>query len=218
MNIDALIKNTPSVDEKNLDAFAEWIYEVKKIAEKHNCSELIEFVKKAEFFINSEAKRKEFKAKILPRLKDLRGSLNYMEDRPAIFIVHGHDDALKSEVARTIEKLGFEAIILHEQANKGKTIIEKLESEISRVKFGVVLYTADDTCIDGKKRARQNVVFEHGFLIGQLGRERVCVIMDDNIDKPSDSDGIMYIPRANWKYALADEMKAAGLNVDKNQL
>lgn len=218
MYIDTLIHNIPSTDSSNIEGFAEWLYNVKKIAEKYNDSELLKIEEKAELFINYENRRKEFRVKILPRLKDLRGDLNYMNDHPAIFIVHGHDDALKSEVARTIEKLGFEAIILHEQANKGKTIIEKLESEISRVKFGVVLYTADDTYSDGKKRARQNVVFEHGFLIGQLGRERVCVIMDDDIDKPSDSDGIMYIPRANWKYALADEMKAAGLSVDKNQL
>ena len=44
-----------------------------------------------------------------------------------IFIVHGHDDALKQEVARIIEKQGLEAIILSEQANGGKTIIEKIE-------------------------------------------------------------------------------------------
>lgn len=218
MNLDALIQNVPSTSKEDIDAFAEWLYQVKKIAEKYSCSELIKIEKDADFFINSEIRRGEYKAKILPRLKDLRGNLNYMNDHPAIFIVHGHDDALKSEVARTIEKLGFEAVILHEQANRGKTIIEKLESEIDRVKFGIVLYTADDDGANGEKRARQNVVFEHGFLIGRLGRERVCVIMDEDVEKPSDSDGLVYISRSNWKYALADELKAAGLDVDKNLL
>lgn len=216
MNLDALIQNAPSTSKENMGNFTEWLYQVKKIAEKYNYSELLKIEKDAEFFINSEIRRNEYKAKILPRLKDLRGDLNYMNSHPAIFIVHGHDDALKSDIARTIEKLGFEAVILHEQANKGKTIIEKLESEIGRVKFGIVLYTADDNGENGKMRARQNVVFEHGFLIGRLGRERVCVIMDDNVEKPSDSDGLVYIPRANWKYALVDELKAAGLDVDKN--
>lgn len=218
MDLDTLIQNAPSTSQENMGDFAEWLYQVKKIAKKYNCSELPQIEKDAEFFINSEIKRNKYKAIILPRLKDLRRDLNYMNDHPAIFIVHGHDDALKYEVARTIEKLGFKAIILHEQTNKGKTIIEKLESEIGRVKFGIVLYTADDVCADGKMRARQNVVFEHGYLIGRLGRERVCVIMDENIEKPGDSDGLVYIPRSNWKYALADEMKAAGLDVDKNLL
>lgn len=218
MDLDALIQNTPSTSQENMGDFAEWLYQVKNIAKKYNCSELLKIEKDAEFFINSEIRRNEYKAKILPRLKDLRRNLNYMNDHPAIFIVHGHDNALKSEVARTIEKLGFKAIILNEQTNKGKTIIEKLESEIGRVKFGIVLYTADDVCADGKMKARQNVVFEHGYLIGRLGRERVCVIMDENIEKPGDSDGLVYIPRSNWKYALADEMKTAGLDVDKNLL
>lgn len=218
MNLDTLIQNVPSTSKENIDDFAEWLYQVKKTAQEYGSSDLLGLVKDAELFINYEIRRKEFRVKILPRLKDLRGDLNYMNSRPAIFIVHGHDDALKSDVARTIEKLGFEAVILHEQANKGKTVIEKLESEIGRVKFGIVLYTADDTCIDGKKRARQNVVFEHGYLIGRLGRERVCVIMDDDIEKPSDSDGIVYISRSNWKYALADELKGAGFKVDKNLL
>lgn len=218
MNLDTLIQNVPSTNKENIDDFAEWLYQVKKTAQEYGSSDLLGLVKNAELFINYETRRKEFRAKILPRLKDLRGNLNYMNNRPAIFIVHGHDDALKSDVARTIEKLGFEAVILHEQANKGKTIIEKLESEIGRVKFGIVLYTADDTCIDGKKRARQNVVFEHGYLIGRLGRERVCVIMDNDIEKPSDSDGIVYISRSNWKYALADELKEAGFEVNKNLL
>lgn len=216
MNLDTLIQNAPSTDKEDIDGFAEWLYQIKKIAERNGCSDLLKLVKDAEFFITFENRRKEFRSKILPRLKDLRRNMNYMNDHPAIFIVHGHDNALKFDVARVVEKLGFEAVILHEQANKGKTIIEKLESEIDRVKFGIVLYTADDNGENGKMRARQNVVFEHGFLIGRLGRERVCVIMDDNVEKPSDSDGLVYIPRANWKYALVDELKAAGLDVDKN--
>lgn len=218
MELDALIQKVPPTDSSSIDDFGQWLYQVKKIAKEYNCSELLKFANDAEFFLSSEFRRKEYKAKIMPRLKALRGSLNYMEDKPSIFIVHGHDDALKSEVARTVEKLGFNAIVLHEQANKGKTIIEKLESEINHAKFGIVLYTADDTCANGNKRARQNVIFEHGFLIGRLGRERVCVIMDDNVEKPSDSDGLVYISRSNWKYALADELKAAGLHVDKNLL
>lgn len=218
MTIDSLIQNAPSTDKANIVAFADWLYQIKKFAQKYNHSELIALVNSAEFFVSSELRRNEYKAKILPRLNDVRGDSNYMRDHPAIFIVHGHDNALKSEVARVIERLGFEAVILHEQANKGKTIIEKLESEIDRVQFGIVLYTADDNCPDGKKRARQNVVFEHGLLIGRLGRERVCVIMDENIEKPGDSDGLVYIPRIDWKNALLDEMRAAGLDVNKNFL
>lgn len=42
-----------------------------------------------------------------------------------VFIVHGHDSELKEKVARRLEQQGIEAIILSEQANRGRTIIEK---------------------------------------------------------------------------------------------
>ena len=216
MNLDDLIKNVPSVNSESMDAFAEWLYEVGEVAKQYHDSALSDLVRHSNFFIGSEQEKIECKAKILPRLKAIRRGSNYMSDKPAVFVVHGHDDALKSEVARFLERLGFEAVILHEQASRGKTIIEKLSSEIDRVKFGIVLYTADDTTDSGVKRARQNVVFEHGFLVGRLGRDRVCVIMDEGIEKPSDNDGIVYIPRQSWKYDVANELIAAGFSVDKN--
>jgi predicted nucleotide-binding protein len=61
-----------------------------------------------------------------------------------VFVVHGHDDAAKQGVARFIEKLGFEAIILHERPNKGRTIITKFREESTDVGFAVVLMTPDD--------------------------------------------------------------------------
>ena len=94
-------------------------------------------------------------------------------DKSRVFIVHGHDDALKNEVARFVEKFGLKTIILHEQASSGNTIIEKIE-EHSNVGFGIVLYTPCDVGAKSEKspnlqlRARQNVVFEHGFLIGKI--------------------------------------------------
>ena len=141
-----------------------------------------------------------------------------MEDKIKVFIVHGHNNELKSEVARYIEKLGFDAIIFHEQANGSRTIIEKLEQITADVQFAVILYTGDDDGIDGKKRARQNVVFEHGYFVAHLGRNKTCAIMDNNVERPSDSDGILYIPIDNWRMELAREMKNAGLPVDMNKI
>jgi predicted nucleotide-binding protein len=44
-----------------------------------------------------------------------------------VFIVHGHDGPAKVELARFIERAGLNAVILHEQPNAGRTIIEKFE-------------------------------------------------------------------------------------------
>lgn len=146
-------------------------------------------------------------------------------DSSKIFIVHGHDDAAKLEVARFIEKIGFDPIILHEQASGSKTIIEKIEA-YSDVGFSVVIYTPCDV---GKKdsessqlkgRARQNVVFEHGFLIGKLGRSKVCSLVKGDVETPNDISGIVYtsMDSDNWQVELAKELKAANYPVDMNKV
>jgi hypothetical protein len=119
-------------------------------------------------------------------------------DLSKVFVVHGHDGATKAEVARFIEKLGFEAIILHERPNKGRALITKFQEEAEDVGFAVVLMTADDVGKakadpDLKPRARQNVVFELGFFIGALGPERVAALVEGDTELPSDYDGVVYI-------------------------
>lgn len=141
-----------------------------------------------------------------------------------VFIVHGHDDGLKNEVARLIEKQNIEAIILHEQASGGKTIIEKIESNTD-VGFGIVLYTPCDVGSkkgngdDLKDRARQNVVFEHGYLIGKIGRENVAAIVKGNIETPGDVTGVVYISyNGNWKFDLLKELKESKYDIDFNKV
>lgn len=142
-----------------------------------------------------------------------------------VFIVHGHDDRTKLDVARFIEKLGFEAVILHEQVNQGLTIIEKIEKNTD-VGYGIVVYTECDkggtseTAYENMKfRARQNVVFEHGYLIGKLGRKKVCALVNGDIEKPSDIDGILYISyQNNWQIEIAKELKKAGYSIDFNKI
>ena len=142
-----------------------------------------------------------------------------------VFIVHGHEDLIKMKTARFIEKLGFEAVILHEQASKGMTIIEKIEANTD-VGFAIVLYTGDDrgnaeaSAAKGElnARARQNVVFEHGYLIAKLTRSHVVALVSGRMELPSDISGIVYVDDANWQIEIAKEMKAAGYKIDFNKL
>lgn len=147
-------------------------------------------------------------------------------DKSKVFIVHGHDDAAKEAVARFVEKIGLEAIILHEQASSGKTIIEKIE-ENTNVGFAIVLYTpCDEGVSKGEKdplkpRARQNVVFEHGYLMAKIGRKNVCPLVKGDLEIPTDISGIVYTPMdegGGWKLAVADEMEACGYKVDRSKI
>ena len=139
-----------------------------------------------------------------------------------VFIVHGHDGELKQSVARIIEKQGIEAIILSEQANKGRTIIEKIE-DYSDVGGAICLFTADDYGRAKKDeadntRARQNVVLETGYFMGKLGRGHVVLLADKGVEMPSDLSGVVYTDTGSWQFALLKELAAMGYKVDLNKL
>ncbi len=142
-----------------------------------------------------------------------------------VFIVHGHDDSMKLDIARFLEKLKLEPIILHEQANSGLTIIEKIE-KYSDVGYAIVLYSPCDVGAkntEGEKprlRARQNVVFEHGYLISKLGRNKVSALVKDDIEKPGDISGVVYVDYDdnNWTIKIAKELRECGYSIDLNLL
>ncbi|MEC1158166.1 TIR domain-containing protein [Cytobacillus horneckiae] len=168
--------------------------------------------------IISEAREKMSKA-----VKKKQSDVEF--DKNKVFIVHGHDEVVKLSVARFLERLGLQPIILHEQASGGTTIIEKIENN-SNVGFGIVLYTPCDL---GKAkndeefnaRARQNVIFEHGYLIGKLGRSNVCALVKDDVEKPNDISGVVYINYDSgngWHLELFKELKNAGYDINANLL
>jgi len=138
-----------------------------------------------------------------------------------VFIVHGHDDPAKMEVARLIERAGLNVKILHGQPNEGRTIIEKFEKYAGLAGFAVVLLTPDD--VGGpdrenlRRRARQNVIGEMFWFAGKLGRQRVCALKKGDVEMPSDFAGVGYTEmddRGAWKTELLKELDAAGYEVD----
>ncbi len=145
----------------------------------------------------------------------------------AIFVVHGTNLGRANEVARVLESATAhhrDVVILHEKPNRGRTLIEKFEQHAAEAAFAVVVLTADD---EGRKegtellrpRGRQNVIFELGFFFALLGRERVVVLLEPDIEQPSDVHGLVYEaldPAGAWKQALVRELGAAGIPVDRN--
>lgn len=140
-----------------------------------------------------------------------------------VFVVHGREGAHRETVARFLEQLGFEAVILHEQPNKGRALITKFQEVAADIGFAIVLMTPDDIggLRDGEQqpRARQNVIFELGFFIGALGPDRVAALVSSQVERPSDFDGVVYIPLdGEWRLPLCRELRAAGYEVDFNKV
>ncbi len=146
-------------------------------------------------------------------------------DGKNVFIVHGHNEEIKHNVARTLTSLKLNPVILHEQSNEGLTIIEKFE-KFSESEFAVILLTFDD--YGGakneklkNKRTRQNVILELGYFLSKLGRSRVLPLYEDGVELPSDISGVLYTKideSENWKFRLVKELKSAGFDVDANDI
>ena len=152
------------------------------------------------------------------------GSRDVVAERSGhrVFVVHGRDRGARETVARFLENLGLEPVILSETPAMGRTIIEKFE-EHSQVGFAIVLLTPDDVGSlrgydrEARPRARQNVIFELGFFVGRLGRGGVCALTRGDVEIPSDYAGVEYIhfdESDGWKEKLRRELETAGLPVD----
>ncbi len=151
---------------------------------------------------------------------------NTIPSNNEVFIVHGHDSAMKESVKNLLLKLGLKPIILAEEPNEGRTIIEKFEAHTQKTEYAVVLLSDDEDMghahneKKNRPRARQNVILELGYFIGKLTRKRVCVLKKKNVETPSDILGVGYTEYVqdskDWQIRLADELISAGYKVDKN--
>ena len=144
-----------------------------------------------------------------------------------IFVVHGHDNEMKLDVAQTLQKLDLDPIFLHEKPNRGRTLIEKI-SDYAHVSFAVVLLSPDDlaypeekTPDESKYRAEQNVIFELGYFLGRLGRQNVIAIYrkKKDFEIPNDYNGVLWIEyKSGWYFKLINELQASNFDVDANKL
>lgn len=140
-----------------------------------------------------------------------------------VFIVHGHDELLRFQVEHFVRTIGLKPIVLMNQASGGNTIIEKIE-EYGEADYAIVLYTL---CDEGRKigtsefkgRARQNVVFEHGYFIARLGRNKVSAMVKAGVEIQNDIQGVVYIGvETDWQTQLMKEFRKAELKFDANAL
>lgn len=139
-----------------------------------------------------------------------------------VFIVHGRNEAIRDKVESFVRRIGLNPIILCREASRGQSILDKIIT-YSNVGFALILYTGcDEGRLIGsaekcKPRARQNVVFEHGYMIAHLSKERVvALIEDDSIEIPGDYNGVVYIKLSDsdWETQVKRELHAAKIEFD----
>jgi len=197
-------------------------------------------------FIKTE---KKIIQRLITKLEAIRDGLQYMEepqpaqvtfprpdilpqkDVPKVFLVHGRDVPAAHSVARVLDKIGLNPIILKEQAHAGRTIIQKFQ-EHADVHFAVILLTADD--VGGlredyesdskslKSRARQNVILELGYFLGLFRGKNFCLLLEKDVELPSDLDGLgwhRFDPNGTeWIARLGKELQAGQIQIDMQAL
>ena len=213
----------------NTKPFMEWKenikYELRKLKQDDTITETLRDLDRFQGWTD----RKLF-GEVTSRCKLIRDNYNsYIEnvaqedtvsvDRKKVFIVHGRDTATRDNVELFLRRIGLEPVILANEANEGLTVIEKFEKH-SEVSFAIVLYTACDEgrlkgTADLKDRARQNVIFEHGYFCAKLGRGNVVALHEADVEVPSDLSGILYISLdGDWKAEIKKELHAAGIEAN----
>jgi len=111
-----------------------------------------------------------------------------------VFITHGRANDW-NEVQSFIERdLKLPTLELAQEANRGRTILQKLDEESSECSFAVIVMTGDDQDSDGNSRARENVMHEIGYFQGKFGLSAVCLLHEEGTSIPSNIHGLVYIP------------------------
>jgi predicted nucleotide-binding protein len=164
--------------------------------------------------------KEQDKTEIAKRAENMEKS-----DTRKVLIIHGQDEEKKATLASFLTKLGLEPVIPHEEPSSGTNLMEKI-GKSPNVTFAIILLTADDYGYpkgrpeESKPRPKQDVIFELGFLIGQIGQNLVCALCEEGLDLPPEYKGnvfIPYDPGGLWKLLIARAMKMANVDLDMNK-
>lgn len=120
-----------------------------------------------------------------------------LERNSRVFIVHGHDELALAQLENVLRRNALVPVVLRDQPKAGAEILEKLREEVNRSGAGFVLLTPDDEgrtkgAPSSHPRARENVMFESGYLVAQFrDQRRVCFLVRQPIELPSDLKGLL---------------------------
>lgn len=111
-----------------------------------------------------------------------------------IFISHGRSEQWRQLQSYIEKDLEHNTLELAQEANLGRTILQKLYEESEKCSIAVIVMTGDDITENGEIRARENVMHEIGFFQGFYGLNNVVLLHESGVNIPSNIHGLVYIP------------------------
>lgn len=111
-----------------------------------------------------------------------------------MFITHGRSSDWRALQSFIEKDVGLATLELAQEANMGRTIIEKLIDNAARCDSAVIVMTGDDVVGEDEARVRENVMHEIGFFQGRYGRNVVILLHEDGVNIPTNLAGVAYVP------------------------
>jgi len=111
-----------------------------------------------------------------------------------IFLSHGRSEEWRQVQAYIEKDLEHTTLELAQEANLGRTILQKLYEEAKKCSVAVLIMTGDDLTDEGEIRARENVLHEIGYFQGFYGLNNVILLHENDVNIPSNIHGLVYIP------------------------
>lgn len=147
-----------------------------------------------------------------------------------VLVVPGLNPEMNANIVKTLNRLGFATVVFDTQDKEapGK-LIESFE-QYKEAAFGVIVLADDEVGTlrseypkNVKMRARPQVVFLGGFLLGKLGAAKVIFLYvpRQNFEFPFEMDklfSLAYDDKNRWHFDFLKELKSRGFAVDANQL
>jgi predicted nucleotide-binding protein len=111
-----------------------------------------------------------------------------------VFVTHGRSNDWRAVQAYIEKDVELPTIELAQEANMGRTLIEKLVDNAARCDSAVIVMTGDDVANEDEARVRENVMHEIGFFQGRYGRSFVVLLHEDGVNIPTNLSGVAYVP------------------------
>jgi predicted nucleotide-binding protein len=153
----------------------------------------------------------------------------------SVFVVHGHDEGLLSEVVEFVTALNIRPIVMKEVGGATVSLIQTFFEIGGAAKFAIVLLSPDDLGASRlqydhprggthalKYRSRQNVVLELGYFYGLLGWGKVFVLEKaprdpvPDFERPSDLNGVLFDrfdAQGRWKDIIRRKLANSGFKI-----
>jgi predicted nucleotide-binding protein len=109
-------------------------------------------------------------------------------------------------------------IVMRAQPGMSRVLTDKFEAEASKCSFAFAIFTPDDAVLVGSRQygqARPNVIYETGWFIGRLGKERVVLLLKHGTEMHTDLQGVsrvQFVEDVSHAYGdIQRELRAAAL-------